>query len=297
MKYSVKKNENLLAGIKRIISQIALEAVAEIEQPMVGMDELIHNTRKKVKFIRAAVILINNEIENTVLRRYDKLLKNINKQSSKVRDLYVLKESVSENMISLFENSRADIEIVRDSLAVSYQAQVIERPLDKILYEYRIAFSSFSSVLEKIEFSERKFKRIKSPIQKNYVCGKHHLGTIKRNYHSQILIHEWRRTAKDLHYQLHILRTLWPPVIGSISGEFKLLSDQLGDINDLFLLEKYISENVMERTRSKNIKILIEKKRIEILDTSIVLGSKLYIDSPEKFIQKLRKYYQLFSEN
>ena len=51
-------------------------------------------------------------------------------------------------------------------------------------------------------------------------------------------VHEWRKRAKDIWYQLRIVRRAWPALLGETAGQAHVLADLLGDHHDLAMLRE-----------------------------------------------------------
>ena len=60
-------------------------------------------------------------------------------------------------------------------------------------------------------------------------------------------LHEWRKRAKDLRYQLQFLCKAWPGVIDAAVAEAHDLGDILGDDHDLALLRQLLCADVRDR--------------------------------------------------
>jgi CHAD domain-containing protein len=105
-----------------------------------------------------------------------------------------------------------------------------------------------------------------------------------RDEHSPEAFHEWRKQAKYLRYALETLEPVWPPVIRTLAGEARTLTDYLGDEHDLTVLRQHIGAGELLR-------VLIGKRQTELRDKAVALGAKLYEEKPKHFIHRFAEYW------
>src|SRR5262249_38942555 len=78
-------------------------------------------------------------------------------------------------------------------------------------------------------------RRVEAGGRRAYRDGREALEEV-RDEPSDENVHEWRKRAKDLWYQLRILTELWPAVLGETADQAHDLADLLGDHHDLAVL-------------------------------------------------------------
>jgi CHAD domain-containing protein len=106
--------------------------------------------------------------------------------------------------------------------------------------------------------------------------------------------HEWRKRAKDLWYQLRIVRDAWPEVIGPMADQAHELADVLGDHHDLAVLADDAAKRSELFTEASGVDALIEltaRRQQELLERVLGLGKRLYAEKPKAFSRRFESYW------
>ncbi len=103
-------------------------------------------------------------------------------------------------------------------------------------------------------------------------------------------VHEWRKRAKDLWYQLRILSELWPAVLGETAEVAHDLADQLGDHHDLAVLAADLDQR--DVVDPEPIRELIGRRQEELLARALAIGARLYAEKPKAFDKRLAAYWR-----
>ncbi len=108
-------------------------------------------------------------------------------------------------------------------------------------------------------------------------------------------VHEWRKRAKDLWYQLRIVRDAWPELLGETVAQTHELTELLGDHHDLAVLAADL------RTRTdlgdrEAFEAAIERRQGELLDAALEIGQRLYAEKPKAFRRRLERYWLAWRE-
>ena len=103
-------------------------------------------------------------------------------------------------------------------------------------------------------------------------------------------VHEWRKRAKDLWYDLRVLRELWPAVLGETADQAHELADRLGDHHDLAVLGADLETR--DVTEPEAIRVLIERRQEELLASAVALGERLYAEKPKAFGKRMKSYWK-----
>ena len=104
-------------------------------------------------------------------------------------------------------------------------------------------------------------------------------------------VHEWRKRAKDLWYQLRLLGELWPEVLGETADQAHALTDLLGDHHDLAVLAADLEAR--DTLDPEAILELIYRRQDELLERAIGFGERLYAEKPKAFGKRLRRYWKI----
>jgi CHAD domain-containing protein len=108
-------------------------------------------------------------------------------------------------------------------------------------------------------------------------------------------LHEWRKQAKYLRYQLELLRPLWPERLGELAGEADRMGDLLGDDHDLAVLRQMLTDDPGRFGDEGDVEILlalIDRRRAELEQEAVLLGRRFFQDKPRDFAGRLKGYWK-----
>jgi CHAD domain-containing protein len=108
-------------------------------------------------------------------------------------------------------------------------------------------------------------------------------------------LHEWRKQAKYLRYQLEILRPLWPEQLEELAEEADRMTELLGDDHDLALLRQKLTDNPEEfgdEDEKEVLQALIDRRRLELQQEAVELGERFFQDKPRAFARRLKGYWK-----
>jgi hypothetical protein len=104
--------------------------------------------------------------------------------------------------------------------------------------------------------------------------------------------HEWRKRVKDLWYQVHLLRPVWPEQLDALAEQLKGLSEFLGDDHDLYLLGQVVDGASRKPPEADNLRRLIAQREHELRMNALEAGAELYGEKPSAFCERLASYWQ-----
>jgi CHAD domain-containing protein len=102
-------------------------------------------------------------------------------------------------------------------------------------------------------------------------------------------MHQWRKRAKDLWYQLRILRDATPDSLSEGLGLADRLAEVLGDHHDLTLLRDDLLRRDPPAIRRPPVVAAIAARQDELAAKAFDLGESLYARKPKTFRRKLRR--------
>ena len=108
--------------------------------------------------------------------------------------------------------------------------------------------------------------------------------------------HDWRKHAKDLWYQVMLLRPLWPEQMDAMAQELETLTEYVGDDHDLAILSQTLEEHLGEANQHELeiLKRSIERRQDELRASALALGSRFYAEKPSAFCDRLAGYWQIW---
>ncbi len=295
MGYKLKRKEELGEGVSRV----AGEQVDKIEALLSKKEALreaerIHKARKAVKKVRALLRVVRVGLGTRSYQDENRRYRAIARQASPWRDAKTLSEAVKklqkrydESVYAgcfnsatryLQERQRHALgegeQTRRQMLVLAKRAKtrISQWPLDKL---------KWSDLLAGLKRTYKRNRRALARVQ-----------TTPTNAH----LHEWRKRAKDLRYQLRLLRNAGPEVIKDWAGGLKTLTHYLGDDHDFAMLADVLQEkSVPEQTR-EIITSLIRTRRTQLQRVALDLGCRLYVERPRAFAKRIARYCKLWRQ-
>ena len=103
-------------------------------------------------------------------------------------------------------------------------------------------------------------KRLRENVQKTYKRGRRALKTAIKKTSTKNL-HTFRKRAKELWYQLRLLRPLAPAIFKELNDELKSISQYLGQVHDLaFVAERLCSIGPARKQGDRLLNALIDSR-------------------------------------
>lgn len=288
---SVEKNVRRLAG-----TQIDKALVGLTGRDGAGLEEVVHDARKRFKRVRALIRLAEDGLGRKLAEREDVRFRDAGRPLSEVRDAGVLVQALDDLLDRFGDQGRPEAfkmareallcrkrEITRRVLGEEDSMAKVARALEQArgnLKRWAIAgdeWGAFESGLSRIYRRGRKAfqEALKAPTDER--------------------LHEWRKRVKDLWYVMEILKPIRPRYTEVRGEEAHKLADALGDDHDLAVLRQAISapeETPCDCASADVIPPLIDRRRAELQRDAFAIGPRLLGDPPSKFISRLRAYWR-----
>src|SRR5437016_607793 len=246
MGFRLKLREPLPDGLKRVFREQVQSTLGLCRHPAKQRGVTVHEVRKHLKKLRAAMRLTVGEVGKNQHAREDLCVSEIARLVSDLRDAQVRLQTLiqlrDETAKGAGENHFPRIEellsLERESFSAAFagwQKQAIPR-LERV-----------GGRLSKWPLAGITWKQICGTVGKTYKRGQRGLGkTIKKPQPENF--HAWSKRVKDLWYQLRILQPLNRVVLEKIAADAEVLGELLGREHDFdFLLASQIKERGDER--------------------------------------------------
>ena len=288
MGFKLKLREPLPDGLKRVFREQIESALELCRHPAKQRGVTVHEVRKHLKRVRAAMRLAIGEVGKDRHAREDRCVRKIGRLVSDLRDAQVRLQTLIQ---------------LRDETAKRPQDNPFPR-IEELLSLERESFSAAFAGwqkqaiprLERVEARLLKWplqcltwKQICDAVGKIYKRGQRGLAkTINdpdpENFHS------WRKRVKDLWYQLRILQPLNRMVLTEMDHDAEVLGELLGREHDLaFLwtrLEKECGDEAL-RDELAQIEKLIGKRGKRLRTNALELGRRFYAEPTKAFAKRI----------
>ena len=288
MSYELQQDETIGDGIQRIVCHQIEGAIRASSAEQNGKGSPVHETRKHLKKARSALRLAAGEIGPNVWKREDRCLRKVGQLISEVRDAEVRLQTVRQ----LREFARGKKRSFRET------EELLAFELDSFLAAFsewpEEAKQRLTQVLDRIRawpLDDLRCKHLRKCVQKTYRRGRKALEAAIEKTSTKNL-HTFRKRAKELWYQLRILRPLAPAVFRELNDELKTIGQYLGQVHDLaFVAERLSSIGSSRQQGDRILNALIDSREKELERTAIALGERFYAEGPRQFDRRLSQYF------
>ena len=283
MGYCLKLREPLSDGLKRIFHEQIQSALKLCRHPAKQRGVTVHEVRKHLKKLRAALRLTKNEVGKKRWASEDRCLREIGRLVSDLRDAHVRFQTLiqlRDDAKQQFPRIEELLSMERESFSAAFagwQKQAIPK-LERV-----------GERLSKWPVSGITWKQICGVVAKSYRRGQNRLAKAlkKRDPES---FHAWRMSVKELWYQLRILRPLNRLVLDEIASDAKTLGELLGRAHDFaFLLTRLDKERGDQALYDELVQLqkLIQKRGKRLHRDALELGRRFYAEPSKAFARRI----------
>src|SRR6266581_9688734 len=288
MGFRLKLREPLPDGLKRVFREQIQSALELCRHPAKQRGVTVHEVRKHLKKLRAAMRLAVDEVGKNRHTREDRCVREIGRLVSDLRDAQVRLQTLiqlrDETAKGSGENHFPRIEellsLERESFSAAFtgwQEQAIPK-LERV-----------GERLSKWPLAGITWKQICGTVGKTYKRGQRGLAkTIKKPQPENF--HAWRKRVKDLWYQLRILQPLNRVVLEKIAADAEVLGEMLGREHDFdFLLERLEKESGDDALHGELMQLhkVIRKRGKRLRRNALELGRRFYAEPSKAFAKRI----------
>jgi CHAD domain-containing protein len=315
MSFELKPDESVRKGIRRIVRKqmdSALEALADAHKP--PRDEAVHEARKCFKKVRAVLRLVRPAVGEQAYRRENLCFRDAGRPLTEVRDAKILIETL-DALAEHFQEHPAEPPGARTGLqrcpagrSFADIRKALQANLRAVRKRVLDEENAFAVVGEAVRQARERVKDWADVPNKWPAVGEG-LEEVARRACAAFedacadptveKLHEWRKQAKYLRYQLEVLRPLWRERMEELASEADRMSDLLGDDHDLAVLRQTLTGDPERLGVSGGpsgdgevLLALIDRRRAELGQEALLLGRRFFQDRPRDLARRLKGYWK-----
>jgi CHAD domain-containing protein len=283
MGYCLKLPEPLSKGLKRIFREEIESAVRLCRHPARQRGMTVHEVRKHLKKLRAALRLTKTEVGKSRWASEDLFLREIGRLVSDLRDAHVRYQTLvqlRDDADQQFPRIEELLSMERESFSAAF-AGWQKRAIPKL--------ERAGERLSKWPLSGITWKQICGVVAKVYRRGQNRLAKANKKRDPESF-HVWRTSVKELWYQLRILRPLNRLVLEEIASDAKTLGELLGRGHDFaFLLARLDRERGDQALYDELVQLqkLIQKRGKRLHRDALELGRRFYAEPSKAFAKRI----------
>jgi len=288
MGFRLKLREPLPDGLRRVFREQLDSALELCRHPAKHRGLTVHELRKHLKKLRAAMCLAVPAVGKKQHAREDRCVRKIGRLVSDLRDAQVRLQTLIE---------------LRDAIAKGPEDSPFAR-IEELLSLERESFSAAFAgwqkqaipQLERVETRLLKWplegltwKQVCGAVGKIYKRGQRGLAKTINDPDPE-KFHSWRKRVKDLWYQLRILQPLNRAVLTEMAHDADVLGELLGREHDLnFLWERLEKESSDEGLRDElaQLEKLSHGRGKRLRTNAMELGRRFYAEPAKAFAKRI----------
>lgn len=289
--YRLDIGERPAAGMRRIALGRLERAAERLREAEAAADPsaCIHGARKDLKKLRAAIRLLRRELGDELYRAENERYREAGRMLAPSRDAEVklgTLEALRERLAPELEPAATDewLEALREERE---RALAAARGDDRIARALAIVEAGRDRV-EAWPLEAESWKLFKPGIGRAYRRGRREMRRAAADP-SGTNMHAWRKRAKDLWYQLRILRDHLPKPLRASLDRADELAEALGDHHDLTLLRDDLLGRDLVVLDRPALVAAIGARQEQLAKRAFELGERLYARRPKAFRRKLRR--------
>jgi CHAD domain-containing protein len=288
MGFKLKSRESLPDGLRRVFGEQIDSALHCCQHPAKQRGVTVHEVRKHLKKVRAAMRLAIGTVGKNCHGKEDGCVSKIGKLVSDLRDAQVRLQTFTK---------------LRDKAAKNSKKQLFPRTEELLLLEresFSAAFAGWQrQAIPQLKRSRARlkewpldglnWKQICNAVCKIYRRGQRALVKAIDDPEPENL-HAWRKRVKDIWYQLRILQPLNRTVLEQMAHDAEILGELLGTEHDLdFLLARLEKECGDEAFASelKQLQKAIGKRCKRLRRDALELGRRFYAEPSKAFAKRI----------
>jgi CHAD domain-containing protein len=283
--YRLRPTEFVPDGMRRVErGQIELALENLDGQPKRNLDKAVHDTRKRLKRLRAALRLQRDAIGDAAYRRDNGAFRNLGRRLSGPRDAAVLVETL-DALTERFADELAPEAgaALRERLVQSHEQALADLREDETRLEgarKQLRAARNRSAARTLEAED--FDALRSGLERIYRRGRKRMREAAADPTPENL-HEWRKRTKDVWHAAQLVRPAAPKRMKRFAKQAHQLSDLLGDDHDLHVLQDQVGAS------DKPLLAAIDRRRAALQGRAFALGAKLYSQKPKRFARSIER--------
>lgn len=291
MAFELDPNKSVGNEVKRSVRG-ELDEALDLLRAHDQEEKTVHEARKSFKKVRAALRLVRDELGDAEYRRKNFLFRDAAQPLTEVRDAKILVEAF-DNLTKHFaaEIEAGKFDKVREGLVANQRTVT-----DRVLKDEKACACVVEMVESEVDcvkdwtIDRKGWSALAGGLKRTYRAG-HRALSAAVDKASMENLHELRKQAKYLRYQLQLLEPVWASIEKGLGDEVYDLTQILGDDHDLAVLHWLVSTDPMKYGGYdvvKSLNTLIARRHEELQRQAFDCGRHVYRDSPKVFTNRIK---------
>lgn len=291
MAYELKVGEKLPHAIRRVTRLQVRRVLCDLTQSSRNGHaeaERVHEARKNLKKARAALRLVRDELGNRFYRRDARHLRKVAQALSDQRDIEVQLETV-QKLHKAYKGRLMRSALVKLRRVLTEREKKVSGGAKGKSDKLEMELCAARQDIKRWPVNKLKWREMACGISMTFGRSGKAFHAARRTPSPENL-HEWRKRAKDLWYQVRILKPIQPEALDKLTGCLKQLGQLLGDDHDLFMIEEAARQAGLECRELEALSKAVTSQRAQLQKKAFALGRELYEEKPSAFAFRIERY-------
>ncbi len=281
----LQSDESFTLGVRRLL----LEAIDRLAK-----ETDVHEVRLACKQVRAWLRLLRGAMDKSAFQRENLAFRNIGRRFRAARDSKTLQDTIAG--LEKAKPDRIDDDIAGRLLGavMSSRRVVTMEDMDRAFAQTRTDAEAAKARIGALSLGKADIAKALTLTWRRNV---HAWRRVKRKtgQDKTLALHEWRKQAKHLRYQLQILRDAWPKILDRLDRRLEKLTTQLGDDHDLAMLEQAL-DSLKSSVPADSVLPLIARERRGHQRKAARLAEQLYGRKTKAFADAAERHWQAWRQ-
>ena len=253
----------------------------------------VHTARKDMKKMRAVLRLIRGGMGKKNYRAENERFRDAAGKLSDARDAEVLIGTL-ESLLARYPEDGPPLEAFREELDQRRREAAGhggEDAVERHVTEAADEIAAGREAVSRWKLKTSGWELFEPGLRRSYRDGRRALVEVEHEPASEAM-HEFRKRVKDHWYGMRLLRDAWPAGLEGVAGEAGLLSDLLGDYNDLSVLLAEVEAHQGDEDLSTLGSVAADRQK-ELLAEALPIARRLYVEQPSAFTARIGAYWSV----
>ena len=290
----LRTDERVADGIRRIAAEQLIDArygLAKASGRNLG--EAVHDTRKRLKLVRALLRLSRDAIGEACYERENSSLRRAGQRLSPSRDAQVLLDTV-EALRERFDHELGDdaTEILCGRLEDDRQkAEAILRRDERDVEAVLGTLEETAARAPEWPVGPDDFSALSPGLRRIYRRARRAMRAAREDPTPENL-HEMRKRTKDLRHAAEIVCGARPKRLSKVARRAHEVGDLLGDHHDLHVLREFVESHPQcfaDEDARRALLAVIDRRAALLCGRALKRSKRLYEESPKRFVAKAER--------
>jgi CHAD domain-containing protein len=287
MSFRLEGHKPLGSELRSVLRAEIEAARRDLDEDGLSIDDRVHETRKRIKKLRAGLALVRSEI-GRAFEQYDEALREVAHLLAPLRERAALGEC-----LAALEKHASGADLAALTPLIVPQTASPGGDVERLTTAAKQALTEIRHRLKKLSVGDG-WHVVAADFEATYKGARKAARRARARPGSQEF-HTLRRRAKKHQHQLGLLDAGQPEPIESRRRDLAALGDELGDHHDLGLLEARLAGlELPAALEPARVRLLSEIARLsdELAQSALARSARLFAEPSDRYSERFARYFK-----